>query len=139
MRNISFKFKAKNLYQYGTVENLRYSREKSGIVLNDSVLVEDDAPGKADPGQMEAVSPMVWIKKELFVDDPSAFKAWLLVYNYPSPGSGKNSAEVPAVIQVNTTEIRTGLQPRWNYIEVDPEALKKGNLSRKNSAIHTQQ
>ena len=70
----------------GQFDQLQYSELKKAIVLNDMLLVEDDAPaigrpeGAEDRSWFEKLQKGVMVRKDLVLDDPRA-KAAYLVFN----------------------------------------------------------
>lgn len=98
-------------------------------VVNDdkqSVLIEDDGPaaGYSYKPNEELLSPEVWIKKELMIDDPAAEKATLLIGRQ----AGKNGGPLEVTINGQTAKLTpAGKAGRaWEAYELDTELLKAG-------------
>lgn len=99
---ISFRLDASKLEQRGQLRQAIFARDANAIRLKDMVLVEDDAPGIGKPkgatdrSWFEKLHEGVVIRKDLVLDDPRAFSAWLL-FN----GTEAKDNDVPLSITVN--------------------------------------
>ena len=78
-------FESSELECLGQLIQLKYDSEKGEIKLDDCVLIEDDAPGNGPP---EGVEDRAWfeklhrgvlIKKEIVLDDPRAYKGYIVM------------------------------------------------------------
>ena len=82
--SLSFALDAGALEVRGRFDQLQYCEQKNAIVLNDMLLVEDDAPaigqprGAEDRSWFEKLQEGVMVRKDLVLDDPRATAAWLV-------------------------------------------------------------
>ncbi len=82
--SFSFALDATALEVRGQFDQLRYCELKKAIVLNDMLLVEDDAPaigrpqGAEDRSWFEKLQEGVMARKDLVLDDPRAIAAYLI-------------------------------------------------------------
>jgi hypothetical protein len=76
-------FDAKKLFEQSVTEHLRLATNGSGLELESGELVEDDGPAAGhsyrEPKNQEALAPGIWIKKELFISNPQARAAFLVL------------------------------------------------------------
>lgn len=126
MRSESIFIDAKSLYNKGNVKNLRYDKGKSGIVLYNSRVIEDDSPGFGYPYGKEILKSNVQIKKELYIKNPEAFEAWLLIYDVPMRPWRAKVYDAPAIVSVNGNKIKTVFKYGWNKLRINTRWLKKG-------------
>ena len=82
--NCRFSLDAAALEVRGQFDQLQYCEMRKAIVLNDMLLVEDDAPaigrpeGAEDRSWFEKLHKGVMARKDLVLDDPRATAAWLI-------------------------------------------------------------
>ncbi len=82
--NCRFSLDAAALEVRGQFDQLQYCQLRKAIVLNDMLLVEDDAPaigrpeGAEDRSWFEKLHKGVMARKDLVLDDPRATAAWLV-------------------------------------------------------------
>ena len=82
--SFSFALDATALEVRGQFDQLQYCELKKAIVLNDMLLVEDDAPaigrpqGAEDRSWFEKLQEGVMARKDLVLDDPRAIAAYLI-------------------------------------------------------------
>ncbi|OGD18659.1 MAG: hypothetical protein A2W03_08680 [Candidatus Aminicenantes bacterium RBG_16_63_16] len=92
-RELSFRLDAAALEARGQLNQLRRLPDKSGLRLNDLVLVEDDAvaigrpKGATDRSWFEELRRGVRIKKVLVLDDPRAFSGFLVFNGLEAVGN----------------------------------------------------
>lgn len=124
--------------------DLRFDRAQNAIVLDDSELIEDDAPATGVPQRfgeqsrdwIEGLKKGVVIKKILLLDDPAAYSGRLVFHGNEVTGN-RDSLH----ISVNGVEI---IRPaariaypfakqyidyrndRWIYVDLPVNALRKG-------------
>ena len=83
-RSIRFALDAAALEARGQFDQLQYCELKKAIVLNDMLLVEDDAPAIGRPqgaegrSWFEKLQEGVMVRKDLVLDDPRALAAYLI-------------------------------------------------------------
>ena len=101
-RTVSYQLDAADLETRGQLQQLQFCRHDSAIVLDDMLLIEDDAPaigrpeGAQDRSWFENLHRGVMIRKDLVLDDARAFAAYLLF-----DGMEKDDNEHPLHIRVN--------------------------------------
>jgi hypothetical protein len=145
---VKFSMDAAALEERGQLRQLRYHRSENAFTLNDMLLVEDDAPaigmpqGAKDRSWFEKLQRGVMIRKDLVLDDPRAFSAYL-VFN----GLEMKDNEEPLHIRINgkhflrlptkyvfplakeyyTREWTGGADfDNWFRVEIPSGALRKG-------------
>lgn len=87
-------------------------------------LISDEM-GNITDATLETVSWNVRAKKELFIQNPAADKATLLLYTNGNPGSDF-ILEVNGVNNPVSFDAKRMLTGGWSRIDVDPKQLKKG-------------
>ena len=101
-KTVSYSLSAADLETRGQLQQLQYCRRDNAIVLDDMLLIEDDAPaigqpeGAQDRSWFENLHRGVMIRKDLVLDDARAFAAYLL-FN----GIEKDDNEHPLHIRLN--------------------------------------
>ena len=84
-----------------------------------------DEMGNITDATLETVSWNVRAKKELFIQDPAADKATLLIYTNGNPGSAF-ILDVNGITNAVDFDAKRMLTGGWSRIDVDPKQLKKG-------------
>ena len=103
---VSFERNATNLEERGQFRNLRYDEDKERIVLDDRVLIEDDAPaigqpeGTEDRSWFEKLHRGVMMRKDLVLEDARAFAGYI-VFN----GMEIDDNDHPLHIRINGVEV----------------------------------
>lgn len=118
---------ATTLYETGFVENLMRGPDDA-IVLNDLVLLENDAPGAglSEKGAWEeSIHNGVMAKKVIVVDDTRAHAAHACLYLTP-----QSKDAPPYYLLVNGHRVegipRPALDGIWHWVPVPVELLKQG-------------
>lgn len=137
-------FEAGGIDRDAALVNLRFDRVHNAIILDDSRLYEDDAPGAGTPEGYnyrgtewkEDLRKGIVAKKILVVDNPAAFGGRLLIKAIETPGNtaplklsvnGVAFVRPASVYEAATARQYTNeLWDRWFYIDMPSGALKKG-------------
>lgn len=113
---------AKSLFESSVTSNLRLSADGKTIEVEDGVLIEDDGPaaGFSYLPNEEKLTGSTLVRKELFVADPRAKKALLLV------GRGGDAI----TIRINGKPIETKRERTvsvyWSVFPIPVESLREG-------------
>jgi len=118
---------SKDIYKKGIIKSLWYDRDKNGIVLYDSVLIENDASGCGYPYEKDILKDNVKIKKIFYLNNPLSHVSYLLIYHTVRKDGKTKPYIAPALVSINKIIIKTKLKVGWNYIKIRPDYLKKGS------------
>lgn len=115
------RFDAGGLFRDGVSERLRLATDGKAIELDEGVLIEDDGPaaGYTYLPNEEKLSPTVWARKELLLDDPRTHGATLLMAPGGTPTVRINGKPV-------TLETPGKAGQYWQAYSIPPDVLRKG-------------
>ncbi|MCE5248683.1 transglutaminase-like domain-containing protein [bacterium] len=119
-------------YETGFTCDVMKAPRNEGIMLNDMILFENDAPGAGTSEKgtsREELFKNVFARKIIHLDDPSAFEAHIILYMEAK--NKDNKAQKPFFIIVNGKRIEgpplSWHEPRWLWVPIPPETLQKGD------------
>ncbi|MHB9028031.1 MAG: hypothetical protein ACYC9O_04640 [Candidatus Latescibacterota bacterium] len=146
--NVKYTLDAAALEERGQLRQMLYDGERNSFTLNDMFLVEDDAPGVGMPrgakerSWFEKLQRGVMARKDLVLDDPRAFSAFL-VFNGLEMANNEEPLRIsingkeflrlptkyvfPAATEYYTREITGGADlDNWFRVEIPSGMLIKG-------------
>ncbi len=127
LKHYSQRWNAEQLFEMSTSQNLMISPK--GILLNDQILVEDDAPASgysSNPGALEVVKEGILLKKILKIERLPVKEAYIAALLYPDfPPEPNNGRHV--VFNINGHDINYEVNHFWTKVPVPVEYFKTGD------------
>jgi len=118
-------------YEEGFAYDVMRASDNQGVMLNNMVLIEDDAPGSgySEKGTWtEEIYQGILAKKTFLLDDPSAFEAHLVFYLISKNANKKE--QKPFFFFFNGMRIEgpplSWHENMWHWLKVPVDALQKG-------------
>lgn len=113
---------APSIFDRAVTRGISLSADRSALQLESGELFEDDGPaaGYSYKPNVERLSPTVWIRKQLVIDDPRASSAVLMV----GPG-GNLKVSINGRPQTLEEPRKTGFS-QWQAYTINPAALRPG-------------
>ncbi|MBN1293056.1 MAG: transglutaminase domain-containing protein [Candidatus Latescibacteria bacterium] len=119
-------------YEDGFAYDVMRATDKSGIILDNMVLIEDDGPGSgvSEKGTyIEEIHQGILAKKTFDLEDPKAFEAHIILYMIPK--NSDKSKQQPFYIILNGERIEgpplSWHENMWHWVKVPVKLLKKGD------------